>query len=98
LIHHEEHEEKPFKMQSMNFDALSNQVIGSAIEVHRELAPGLLESTYEQRLMHELTQKNINWVAQPPRSAHCKGQNINCGYRVDLLLDNSLTVELKSVE
>jgi GxxExxY protein len=82
----------------MNFDALSNQVIGCSIEVHRELGPGLLESTYEQCLMHELTQKRIKWVAQTPLPVKYKGLNIDCGYRVDLLIENNLIVELKSVE
>ncbi|WP_455210669.1 GxxExxY protein [Kaarinaea lacus] len=72
--------------------------MGSAIEVHRELGPGLLESTYEQCLMHELTQKNISWIAQTPLPVNYKGLKIDCGYRVDLLIENRLIVELKSVE
>ena len=73
----------------MHFDELSNQIIGCAIEVHRELGPGLLESTYEQCLKHELTQKKVQWVAQSPLPVTYKGLHIDCGYRIDLLVENN---------
>jgi GxxExxY protein len=82
----------------MKFDALSNRVIGCAIEVHRELGPGLLESTYEQCLVHELKQKDIQCVTQKQLPVQYKGLHLDCGYRIDLLLENSLIVELKCVE
>ena len=82
----------------MNFDALSNQVIGCAIEVHRELGPGLLESIYEQCLAHELKQQDIKCITQKHLPVQYKGLHLDCGYRIDLLIENSLIVELKCVE
>ena len=82
----------------MQFDELSNRVIGCAIEVHRELGPGLLESTYEQCLSHELTLKGIRFKLQHPQPVEYKGVRLDCGYRVDLLIEDELIVELKSVE
>lgn len=81
----------------MEFDALSNQVIGCAIEVHRELGPGLLESTYEQCLAHELMQNGIACQLQHPLPVQYKGLRLDCGYRVDVLVEDSLILELKSV-
>ena len=82
----------------MNFDTLSNRVIGCAIEVHRELGPGLLESIYEQCLAHELKQKDIKCVAQKHIPVQYKGLLLDCGYRIDLLIENRLIAELKCVE
>lgn len=82
----------------MEFDQLSNQVIGCAIEVHRELGPGLLESTYEQCLAYELKNKNLNFKLQHSLPVEYKDIRLDCGYRVDLLVENKLIVELKSVE
>lgn len=82
----------------MEFDELSNRVIGLAIEVHRNLGPGLLESAYEQCLAHELTSNRIDFVAQKPLPVFYKGQLIECGYRIDLLIENTLIVELKSAD
>jgi GxxExxY protein len=82
----------------MEFDALSNRVIGCAIEVHRELGPGLLESTYEQCLAHELQRSGIAFHLQHPQPVHYKGILLDCGYRLDLLVEGELIVELKSVE
>jgi GxxExxY protein len=82
----------------LEFDELSRRVVGCAIEVHRELGPGLLESTYEQCLVHELKQKGIVCIAQKPLQVEYKGLHIDCGYRVDLVIEDTLIVELKSVE
>ena len=82
----------------MEFTELSNRVIGCAIEVHRELGPGLLESTYEQCLAHELTDEKISFKVQKALPVLYKGVNIDCGYRVDLLIEDKLIVELKNVE
>ncbi|HBT87673.1 MULTISPECIES: GxxExxY protein [Desulfobacter] len=82
----------------MEFDELSNRVIGYAIEVHRELGPGLLESTYEQCLAHELSRDNISFKLQHPLPVIYKSVRIDCGYRVDLLVEDKLILELKSVE
>jgi len=82
----------------VEFDELSNRVIGCALEVHRELGPGLLESTYEQCLAHELSQCNIPFKLQHPVPVEYKGIKLDCGYRIDLFVDNRLVVELKSVD
>ncbi len=80
----------------MQFDALSHRVIGCALEVHRELGPGLLESVYEQCLAHELTLNGIPFERQKPMAVGYKGVQIDCGYRLDLLVDGKLVVELKA--
>lgn len=82
----------------MEFDELSKRVIGCAIEVHRALGPGLLESTYEQCLAHELSLNSIDFKLQQALSVEYKGIRLDCGYRVDLLIEGKLIIELKSVE
>ena len=82
----------------MKFDELSKRVIGCAIEVHRNLGPGLLESTYEQCLAHELKCAGIPFMLQHPLPVNYNGVKLDCGYRVDLFIDNKIIVELKSVE
>ena len=82
----------------MEFDDLSNRVIGCAIRVHRELGPGLLESTYEQCVAYELIQSGIPFKIQQPIPVVYKEIKLDCGYRVDLLVEGRLIVELKSVE
>jgi len=81
----------------IRFDELSKAVIGCAIEVHRELGPGLLESAYEQCLAHELRLKAIPFTLQKAMPVEYKGVLIDCGYRLDLLVDGRLIVELKAV-
>ena len=82
----------------MKFDKLSNNVIGCAIEVHRELGPGLLESTYEQCLARELSIADILFEIQTPLPVIYKGLRLDCGYRVDLLVEKQLIIELKAVD
>ncbi len=77
---------------------LSYQLIGAAIEVHRELGPGLLESAYEAAYCHELMLRNIRFERQVPMSVRYKGVDIECGYRIDVLAESRLVVELKAVE
>ena len=72
-------------------------MIGCAIEVHRELGPGLLESTYEQCLAHELSLKSIPFELQKAMPVDYKGVQIHCGYRLDLLVNGNIVVELKAV-
>ncbi|MGN6720614.1 MAG: GxxExxY protein, partial [Candidatus Binatia bacterium] len=81
----------------MIFDSLSNKVIGCAIEVHRELGPGLLESAYEQCLAAELSRSQIPFQLQVELPINYKGMRLDCGYRIDLLIDKQLVVELKSI-
>ncbi|MEH6595053.1 MAG: GxxExxY protein [Colwellia polaris] len=77
---------------------LTGEVIGCAIEVHKQLGPGLLESTYEKCLMYELSLNNINAYAQVVLPICYKGMNIEAGYRLDIMLPSELIIELKSVD
>lgn len=83
---------------NLEFDDLSKQVIGCALEVHRALGPGLLESTYEQCLAHELSLVGLSFQLQHTLPVDYKGLRLDCGYRIDLLIEGALIVELKSVE
>ena len=82
----------------MKFDDLSNRVIGCALEVHRNIGPGLLESTYEQCLAFELNAAGIAFRLQCPLPVNYKGMKMACGYRVDVLVADTLILELKSVD
>ncbi len=79
-------------------DSLSEQVIGLAIDVHRALGPGLLESAYEACLCHELGEHDIPFKRQVPLPVTYKGVQLNCGYRLDLTVADELVVELKTVD
>ena len=81
----------------MSFSKHSNRIIGCAIEVHRNLGPGLLESTYEQCLAHEFSLNDINFKKQVTLPIEYKGIYLDCGYRIDLLVENEIIIELKSV-
>ena len=80
-----------------DLDALAHAVIGAAIEVHRELGPGFLESTYAKALAIELTRRNIQFVQESPIHLSYKGESIGEG-RIDLLAEDRLIIELKAVE
>ncbi len=86
------------RARRIEFDDLSHRVIGCAIEVHRALGPGLLESAYEQCLAHELARNRIPLKLQHPQPGEYKGIQLDCGYRIDLLVDDELILELKSVD
>jgi GxxExxY protein len=77
---------------------LSQAVIGAAIEVHRILGPGLLESAYEQCLSREFALRQIPFERQKPMPVEYKGIRLNCGYRLDFLVAGLLVVEIKAVE
>ena len=76
----------------------SDVVIGACIEVHRSLGPGLLESAYEHCLAHELELRGRRVERQVPVPLGYKGTRLDCGYRLDLLVDGSLIVEVKAVD
>ena len=78
-------------------DILSHEIISAAIEVHRNTGPGMLESVYEQCLCVELRNRNIGFERQLRIPVNYKGCMINCGYRMDLLVDDLVVVELKAV-
>lgn len=77
---------------------LTERVIGAAIEVHRSLGPGLLESAYEECLCHELHLRAIAFERQVPLPVEYKGVKLDCGYRLDLLVENVLIIEIKCLE
>ena len=79
------------------FSDLSHTVIGAAIEVHRVLGPGLLESTYRRALQHELTLRGIRVLSEPPVALCYKGLRIEGAFRIDLLIEDQIIVEIKSV-
>ena len=79
-------------------NAITEQIIGAAIEVHRALGPGLLESAYEDCLCHELTLRELRFRRQVPLPIVYKSVHLDCGYRIDIVVENLVIVELKTVE
>ena len=79
-------------------EELSEQIIAAAIEVHKELGPGLLESAYEECLCYELSQRGLAFQRQGPLPVAYKGVRLDCGYRLDIVVDEKIVLELKSVE
>lgn len=79
-------------------DPLTHEIIGGAIEVHKALGPGLLESAYEECLAVELADRGLSVSRQVPVPVQFKGRRIDCGYRVDMIVNNEAIVELKAVE
>jgi GxxExxY protein len=82
----------------MNDDQLTHDIIGAAIEVHKTLGPGLLESAYEECLAHELTVRRIPFERQKPLPLIYKDVKLECGYRLDLVVDGRIVVDLKAVD
>ncbi|WP_027370875.1 GxxExxY protein [Desulfovermiculus halophilus] len=82
----------------MQRDSFTEKIIGCVIEVHRELGPGLLESTYQQCLAHEFHLNGISFKVEHPLPVNYKKVQLDCGYRVDMLVENRLMLELKCVE
>ena len=77
---------------------ISGKIIGAAIEVHKKLGPGLLESAYEECLCRELHLRGIEFERQVPLPLNYKGIDLDCSYRLDLLVEDKVIVELKSIE
>ncbi|HLS12148.1 MAG TPA: GxxExxY protein [Flavobacteriaceae bacterium] len=77
---------------------LSRKIIGCAIEVHRNLGPGLLESAYQHCLLHELKQKGLDVKKEVPRPIIYKDIKLDHGYRMDILVNNKIVVEIKCVD
>ena len=82
----------------MHINQLSYQVIGAAMEVHRALGPGLLESAYEECLCKELELRGLPFERQRPLPVTYKGLHLDAGYRIDVLVENRIVLELKAVE
>src|SRR5215813_7566004 len=83
--------------ESIVINGLTEKIIGLAIEVHKVLGPGLLESAYEGCLAHELTLANISFERQLPLPVSYKSLQLDCGYRIDFLVEKTLVLELKAV-
>jgi len=79
-------------------DSITRRIIGAAIEVHRRLGPGLLESAYEACLAYELRQMGLKVEQQKPLPVVYKDVKLDCGYRLDLVVDDSVVVELKAID
>ena len=82
----------------MTENELSRIIIGCAIEVHRQLGPGLLESAYQECLLYELKKAGLNVIKEKPMPIVYKEVKLNHGYRIDLLVENKVVIELKTVE
>ncbi len=84
--------------EAERLNKISEAIIGAAIEVHRTLGPGLLESTYEVCLVHELAERGFKVEQQKPIRVKYKDVTLECGYRVDLLVEDAVIVELKAID
>jgi GxxExxY protein len=78
--------------------SLTTEIIAAAIEVHRQLGPGLLESAYQACLCHELALRGLKFKSEVPLTVNYKAVHLNCGYRLDFVVGENVVVELKSVE
>ena len=87
----------PVDYTSRPHDALTKKIIGAAIQVHRALGPGLLESSYETCLIYELLQEGLKVERQKAIPIRYKDINLDCGYRLDLLVEEKIILEIKSV-
>ena len=81
-----------------HLNALTERIIGAAIAVHHELGPGMLESAYEACLTFELMDRGLAFERQKALPLTYRGQTLDCGYRIDLLVENVVVVEVKSIE
>ncbi|MBN4085386.1 GxxExxY protein [Flavobacteriaceae bacterium AH-315-B10] len=82
----------------MNENELANKIIGIAIEVHKILGPGLLESAYQECLFYKLHQEGLKAEKEKRMPLVFEGVKLDCGYRIDILVENKVVIELKSVE
>jgi len=93
MIHHRGTEDT-----EMEINKITEEIIGAAIEVHKALGPGLLESAYEECLCRELILRKISFERQQPLPVEYKGMKLDCGYQLDLLVADEVVVEIKAVE
>ncbi len=85
-------------MNDSHLNNLTGEIIGAAIEVHKQLGPGLLESAYKECLCKELSLRGIFFEREKPIRLEYKGIELECGYRIDILVANSVVIEIKSIE
>lgn len=84
--------------EAERLNMITDKIIGVAIDVHRALGPGLLESTYEACMVYDLVERGLKVEQQKPLPVTYKNVKLDCGYRLDLLVEEEVIVELKSVE
>jgi GxxExxY protein len=84
--------------ETQSFRKITEQVIGACIEIHKHLGPGLLESIYEECLCYELSVLGLKFERQKPLHVKYKSVNLDCGYRLDLVIEDKIILELKTVE
>lgn len=84
--------------EEMHFNEISGAVVDSAMKVHTALGPGLLEGVYEACLVHELKKRGFRTASQPPLPVNYDGERIDLGFRVDILVENTVVVEIKAVD
>jgi GxxExxY protein len=94
VIHHGDTETR----RKLLYEDLTEQIIGAAVEVHRALGPGLLESAYEECLCRELGLRGLKFQRQVPLPIEYKGVKLDCGYRLDLIVQDEIILELKCIE
>ena len=85
-------------MKEQSINEITEKIIGAAIAVHKELGPGLLESAYEACLVYELVQSRLKVESQKSLPVSYRGIQVDCGYRIDLLVEDQIILDLKSVE
>jgi len=85
-------------VQKLRHEDLTKEIIGAAIEVHKAIGPGLLEGVYEECLCHELKLRNLSFERQLLVPVTYKGVTLDCGYRLDILVERTVVLELKSIE
>jgi len=85
-------------LEKQRLDSLTEKIIGAAITVHRVLGPGLLESAYEECLCYELSQLGLSFKRQVPLPVRYKEVKLDCGYRMDIVVEGTVVVEIKAVE
>jgi GxxExxY protein len=95
----EEAEERSLTRLTMSVEnALTDRIIGAAIEVHRHLGPGLLESAYEECLCHELNLSGLHFQRQVHLPVNYKGLKLDCAYKMDLVVEDAIIVEIKAID
>jgi GxxExxY protein len=82
----------------LRYEELTEKIIGAAIEVHRALGPGLLESAYEECLCYELNLRGLRFLRQVSVPVKYKGINLDCGYQLDIIVEDTVILELKSID
>jgi GxxExxY protein len=82
----------------MNDNQITEIIIGCAIKVHRKLGPVLLESAYQECLLYELLKSQLNVMKEKPQPLIYEDVHLNCGYRIDLFVENKIVIEVKAVE